>query len=72
MFIGTPHRGADLSNILKGLLNVSFQEATFLGDLSPASQTIKNINHSFGERIEGIKLASFWESVGMPAVGVRP
>jgi hypothetical protein len=40
-------------------------------DLSPASQSIKEINDAFGDRTKMIKLVSFWESSGMPMVGVR-
>lgn len=70
VFLGTPHRGANLANILKALLNISFSEARFIRDLSPDSQSIKEINDAFGERSQGLKLASFYESTGMPVVGV--
>jgi len=69
-FMGTPHRGADLANLLKGLLSITFSETRFIRDLSPASQAIKDINDSFGERSGGLKLASFWESTGMLPAGV--
>jgi hypothetical protein len=69
-FLGTPHRGADLTTILKSLLNVTFSDAKFVKDLSPDSQSIKEINDAFGERSKGIELASFWESIGKPVVGV--
>jgi hypothetical protein len=71
-FIGTPHRGADLAKILKGLLKVTFSEAKIVDDLSPSSQSIKDINDSFGERSKEIELASFWESRGKPLVGIIP
>jgi hypothetical protein len=69
-FLGTPHRGADLANVLKTLLNVTFSESKFVNDLSPDSQTIKEINDAFGERSRGLQLASFWESTGMALAGV--
>ena len=69
-FLGTPHRGADLANVLKTLLNVSFSESKFVNDLLPDSQTIKEINDSFGERSKGLQLASFCESTGTALVGV--
>jgi len=52
------------------LLNISFYETRFVRDLSPDSQSIKEINDAFGERSKGLKLASFYESTGMPIVGV--
>jgi len=52
------------------LLNISFSETRFVRDLSPDSQSIKEINDAFGERSKGLKLASFYESTGMPIVGV--
>jgi len=69
-FLGTPHRGADLADILKTLLNISFSESRFVRDLSPNSQSIKEINDAFGERSKQLELASFWESTGMSLVGV--
>src|SRR5271156_5227903 len=69
-FLGTPHRGADLANILRGLLNMTFSRTRFVKDLSPTSQSIKEINETFCERISGMKLVSFWESIAMPIVGV--
>jgi hypothetical protein len=70
-FLGTPHRGSDLANLLSGLLNITFSKRKFVNDLSPASQSIKEINDVFGERTEGFKLVSFWESTPTSPVGVR-
>jgi hypothetical protein len=70
-FLGTPHRGADLADVLKMLLNLSFSETGFVRDLSPNSQSIKEINDTFGERSDYLELALFWESTGMPCVGDR-
>ena len=69
-FLGTPHRGANLANLLKTLLNISFSESRFVTDLSPSSQSIKEINDAFGERSNQLELASFWESTSMSVVGV--
>jgi hypothetical protein len=43
-FLGTPHRGVNLANLLKTILDVSFSEAKYIRDLLPDSQSIKNIN----------------------------
>jgi hypothetical protein len=69
-FLGTPHRGADLADLLKTLLNISYSETRFVRDLSPSSQSIKEINDAFGERAKELELASFWESTAMPVIGV--
>jgi hypothetical protein len=69
-FLGTPHRGADLADVLKTLLNISFSKSRFVRNLSPNSQSIKDINDAFGERAKGLELASFWESTGMSLIGV--
>jgi len=69
-FLGTPHRGADLANVLKTLLNISFSETRFVKDLSPESQSIKEINDAFGDCSEGLELTSFYESTGMAVIGV--
>ena len=71
VFIGTPHRGADLAKLLNTILKVSFSETRHVQDLSPNSQSIKEINDAFGERSEYLELASFWESTSMPLTGVR-
>ncbi len=70
VFLATPHRGANLANILKTILNVSFSETEYVEDLSPDSQTIKDINDAFADRSKGLELASFWESTGMELAGV--
>jgi hypothetical protein len=70
VFLGTPHRGADLATILNGLLNVTYSKTKFVKDLSPTSQSIKEINDSFAEQVGGLTMASFWESTGVQGVGV--
>ena len=69
VFLGTPHRGADLAKMLKSLLDVSFSETRFVKDLVPNSQVIKEINDAFADRAKTLRLASFWESRGT-TVGV--
>jgi hypothetical protein len=72
LFLGTPHRGADLAKMLQCLLNVTFSDRKFVKDLSPDSQTIKEINDTFDEHSSGLELASFWESTATPVIGVCP
>ena len=68
--MGTPHHGAHLANLLKTILNVSFSKTKSVEDMSPDSQSIKDINDAFGERAKRLGLASFWESTGMESAGV--
>ena len=67
VFIGTPHRGADLARMLKLLLDITFSETRSVTDLVPGSQIIKEINDAFGDRATTLQLASFWESSGTTA-----
>jgi hypothetical protein len=69
-FLGTPHRGTDLVDVLKKLLNITFSESKFVRDLARNSQSIKEINDVFGECSKKLELASFYESTGMAIVGV--
>ena len=67
VFLGTPHRGANLAAMLKALLEVAFSETRFVADLVPGSQIIKEINDAFADRSKTLQLASLWESRGMTA-----
>ena len=72
-FLATPHRGMDLQHLarlLKTILNLSYSDANFIRDMSPDSQSIKEINDAFGERTKELELASFWESTGIEFTGV--
>ena len=51
--------------MLKTILNASFSEKKYVGDLLPDSQCIKEINDVFAERAMGLELALFWESTEM-------
>jgi hypothetical protein len=71
IFLGTPHRGADLADVLNAVFTVSFSNRKFVMDLTSTSQTIKEINRLFKARAEQLELVSFWESTGKPVFGVR-
>jgi len=62
VFLGTPHRGADLASILDAVLTVSFSSRTFVTQLKPNSEAIKSINHNFIHRVSSLKLVSFFET----------
>lgn len=71
LFLGTPHRGAELANILKAAIKAVFNKKRYVDDLAPNSQTIKEINDGFASVIKKrVKLASLWETTGLPGLGV--
>jgi hypothetical protein len=70
VFLGTPHRGAELAKLLNGILSFGFAKRPFVKDLIASSQAIKEIDDVFGEVSSTLGLASFWESQGMPVIGV--
>lgn len=70
IFIGTPHRGANLAQILTNLLHVLYSLKVFVEQLQPSSELIQAINDQFRDRSESLELVSFYESKGVPGLGV--
>ena len=70
VFLGTPHRGADLAKLLKNLLAAAFAQRTFVGQLGPNSEMITEINRAFRGRSVSLELVSFYESTGVRGIGV--
>jgi len=70
VFIGTPHRGAELANILSNLLMATFSRKIFVDQLRGNCETIREINHAFRGRSLSMELVSFWESTAMRGIGV--
>jgi len=62
VFLGTPHRGADLARILNLILTVSFSSRSFVKQLNPNSDVIKSINSTFVHRANSLRLVSFFET----------
>lgn len=62
VFLGTPHRGADLAAMLKLILVVSFSSRRFVEQLKPESDAIKYINENFAHRSKSFKLVSYFET----------
>ena len=69
VFLGTPHRGANLANLLSNLLAISFSRRIFVNQLGSNSEMIQEINNAFRHRSE-LELISFFESQAMHGVGV--
>jgi hypothetical protein len=63
VFLGTPHRGADLASILDLALTVSFSSKRFVKQLKPNCEGVKAINNAFIFRANSLKLVSFYETV---------
>jgi hypothetical protein len=70
IFLGTPHRGADLAVLLDRLLRVCFSSKGFVGQLRPDSELIEDINNAFRHRTESLQLMSYYESNGMRGLEV--
>ena len=62
VFLGTPHRGSDLANILNLILTISFSSRSFVKQLNSNSEGIRAINNSFVHRVDSLKLVSFFET----------
>jgi triacylglycerol esterase/lipase EstA (alpha/beta hydrolase family) len=70
IFLGTPHRGADLANLLNNVLTISFSKKIFVDQLRTNSEIIQEINDTFRDRSESLELISYYESEGIHAAGV--
>ena len=62
VFIGKPHRGADLAKKLNLILTISFSARSFVNELRPDSHALKGINRDFIYRAPELKLISFFET----------
>jgi hypothetical protein len=71
IFLGTPHRSADLAKLLKTFLAATFSPRTYVDQLKPGSETIQEINRTFLDRSRSLELTSFHESTGMRSFGVN-
>jgi len=62
IFLGTPHRGADIASILNGILEISFSWSSFVRQLQPRSDTITSINNHFIHLASSLSLVSYFET----------
>ncbi len=74
IFMGAPHRGADLAkwaSMLQSILqSVGAGPSTNLyGDLREKSRTLMQINDDFPERGQGMQILSFYELEVLPGLG---
>ncbi len=64
-FLATPHRGADLAEVLSKILRIYTSARPFVGDLHPTSKFIQSINEEFPRYSDELKLFSFYETLPM-------
>lgn len=64
-FLATPHRGADIAQVLNNILRASmFHESkAYVNDLIPNSGVIQAINDEFRHVYQGSHLWSFFETL---------
>ena len=65
LFLATPHRGADLAQLLTKVLNVSPGARPFVKDLHPNSLATQSINEEFPQFCQDLRLYSFYETLPM-------
>jgi hypothetical protein len=70
VFLGTPHRGANLVFLLGNLLSASFSQRKYVTQLQVDSELIRIINDQFRDRAQELELVSFHESTEMRGIGV--
>ena len=64
-FLATPHRGADLAQLLSKVLNVSPGARPFVKDLHRNSLATQSINEEFPQYSQDLRLYSFYETLPM-------
>lgn len=63
VFLATPHRGADLAQLLTKILNVSSGARPFVADLHRNSLATQSINDEFPQHCQDLQLYSFYETL---------
>jgi hypothetical protein len=71
IFLGTPHRGADLAELLSNILTAMLSQRIYVNQLRRESEMIQEINQAFLERSVALKLVSFYESTAIRVIGVN-
>lgn len=63
LFLATPHRGADLAQLLSKILSVSSGARPFVADLHRNSIATQSINDEFPQYCHDLQLYSFYETL---------
>lgn len=62
-FLATPHRGADIAQLLTKILDVGFISVPFVTDLHRNSLATQAINDEFPQHCQNLQLYSFFETI---------
>lgn len=64
IFLSTPHRGANLAEMLNRILKVSFvtNPMQFIAELASGSQTLQKLNEQFRHVAPKLQIVSFYET----------
>lgn len=62
-FLATPHRGADLAQLLTKILNLTSGARPFVADLHRNSLATQSINDEFPQYSQNLQLFSFYETI---------
>ena len=62
-FLATPHRGADLAQLLSKILSIAPGSRPFVDDLNRNSLATQSINDEFPHHCQGLQLYSFYETL---------
>ena len=63
IFLATPHRGADLAQLLTKILNITTGQRPFVADLHRNSLATQSINDEFPQYSQDLQLFSFYETL---------
>ena len=64
-FLATPHRGADLAQMLSKILQIASGPRPFVADLHRNSIATQSINDEFPQHCQDLQLYSFYETLPM-------
>ena len=70
VFIGTPHRGSSLPSYLSNILALAFSGKKYVSELAQSNTAITEITRDFIKHAVDMHFVSFYESKGMPIIGV--
>lgn len=63
LFLATPHRGSDLTQVLLKLLDLMGRQRPYVTDINRNSPALRSINDNFPERCSDLLLYSFYETL---------
>ncbi|TIA76809.1 WD40 repeat-like protein, partial [Aureobasidium pullulans] len=70
-FLGTPHRGAELADILGNILLLSVGNKSYVQALRPHSDLIASLHDQFRHHYDGIQIHTFYETKPVVSMGFR-